>query len=82
VWGCTGDQNDHLGLVAVEEAARHRRVPGIGDLRLDGASAVGELRKLRLRARYGDHGSSLLGEGASDRAAQAAARTDDDGGFA
>src|SRR3954451_8061223 len=78
---CPSHQNDGLRLVAVEEAACHRSVTGIGDLRLDGAGAVGRLGKRRRGAADGDYWGAGLGEGRGDPAAQAAAGTDDDGGL-
>jgi hypothetical protein len=79
---CAGDENDDLRLIAVEEAARHRGVAGIGHLRLDGAGALGQLSKCRRGAGDGDHRGARLDEGRGDPAPQAAARTDHDGGLA
>jgi hypothetical protein len=79
--GCPGDQNDGLRFVAVEEAACHRRVAGIGDLRIDGAGAVARLGTRHRGAGDGDDRGAGLGEGRGDPAAQAAAGTDDDGGL-
>jgi hypothetical protein len=66
--------------MAVEEAACHRSVTRIGDLRLNGAAAVGRLGKRGRGAGHRDHRGAGLGEGRGDPAAQAAARTDDDRG--
>jgi hypothetical protein len=63
---CVGHQNHGLRLIAVEEAAGHRGVTGIGDLRLDGAGAVGRLRKRRRGVGHGDHRGAGLGEGRRD----------------
>jgi hypothetical protein len=80
VRGCAGHQDDRLRFVAVEEAACHGGVTGIGDLRLDRAGAIRQLSKRRRRAGHGDHRGAGRGDGRGDPAAQAAARTDDERG--
>jgi hypothetical protein len=72
-----GHQDDDLGFAAIEEAGGHRGVPGVGDLRLDGA---GRPRELRRGPGNGDHRGAGGGEGGGDPVAEAAARADDDRG--
>jgi len=75
-----GDQDEHLRLVPVQQAQRHRRVGRIRDLGADVGAGGGQLGKCRAGPGDRDHRSTSLGERASDPTPQAPAGANHDRG--
>jgi hypothetical protein len=75
-----GDQDENLRLVLIQQTPRDRRVGRIRDLGPDARAGGRQFGKCRTGPGDRDHGSTSLGERASDPTPQAPASANDDGG--
>nr|WP_244422389.1 hypothetical protein [Ktedonobacter racemifer] len=74
----SGDQDEHLRLVLVQQAPRHCRVSRIRDLGPNIRAGSGQRVQRRAASGDRDHRSTSLGERASDSTPQAPAGANDD----
>src|SRR5581483_12169097 len=72
-----GDEDQRVGVVAVEQTACDAGLGGVGDLRLHVGEVAGQLAERGCIARDSDDRGAVLGEGGGDSAAETAACADD-----